>query len=189
MKNEAGQRLYKVESDRCDATESATICYCRVTSTKQRQVEREQVEFMPERYPDSEIIPDIGSGLKFKRKGLQALLVRFMRGDKLTVVIALRDRFCRFGFELFEFMATQNGGSILVLSSPVHCQESELTADLLAILHIFSCRMQSRRNYSPKIKEDPTIPKPRTKSLAEAMVWCKPFCLQYDHQILARTRN
>jgi hypothetical protein len=52
---------------------------------------------------------------KYADEGLQALLVRFMRGEQLTVVVACRDRLCRFGFELFEFMAQQNGGKIVVL--------------------------------------------------------------------------
>jgi predicted site-specific integrase-resolvase len=115
---------------------------------------------MRQQYPDAEIITDIGSGLNFKRKGLQALLVRLMRGDKLTLVVACRDRLCRFGFELFEVMVEQNGGEIVVLDRKVHCPETELTADLLAILHVFSCRMHGLRSYSKKIKEDPSIPKP-----------------------------
>ena len=159
IKNGAGQRLYDVESYQSDRSVCSVICYCRVSSAKQKDDLERQVEFMRQRYPDSEIIQDIGSGLNFKRKGLQALLVRFMRGDQLTIVVACRDRLCRFGFELFEFMAKQNGGEILVLSSPVHCPESELTADLLAILHVFSCRMHGLRSYSKKIKEDPAIPK------------------------------
>lgn len=159
IKNEAGQRLYDVESYQRGATESTFICYCRVSSTKQRDDLQRQVEFMRERYPDAEIIKDIGSGLNFKRKGLQALLVRLMRGDKLTLVIACRDRLCRFGFELFQFMVEQNGGELVVLDQVIHCPETELTADLLAILHVFSCRMHGLRSYSKKIKEDPTIPK------------------------------
>ncbi|WP_293152287.1 MULTISPECIES: IS607 family transposase [unclassified Microcoleus] len=160
IKNGAGQRLYDVESYQSNGKICSVICYCRVSSAKQKDDLARQVEFMRQRYPDSEIIQDIGSGLNFKRKGLQALLVRFMRGDKLTVVVTCRDRLCRFGFELFEFMAKQNGGEIVVLSNPVHASESELTADLLAILHVFSCRMHGLRIYSQKIKEDPTIPKP-----------------------------
>ena len=160
IKNEAGQRLYNVESYQRQAVKPAVICYCRVSSTKQRDDLVRQIAFMREQYPESEIVQDIGSGLNFKRKGLQSLLVRLMRGDKLTIVIACRDRLCRFGFELFEFMAEQNGGSIVVLSNPIHCPETELTADLLAILHVFSCRMHGLRSYSKKIKEDPTIPKP-----------------------------
>lgn len=159
IRNEAGQRLYNVESYRRDATKPSLVCYCRVSSAKQRDDLQRQVDFMRERYPDAEVIQDIGSGLNFKRKGLKALLVRLMRGDKLTVIVACRDRLCRFGFELFEFMAEQNGGSIVVLDQTIHCPETELTADLLAILHVFSCRMHGLRSYSKKIKEDPTIPK------------------------------
>ena len=159
IKNEAGQRLYDVESYQRGATRAAIVCYCRVSSAKQRDDLARQVEFMRQQYPDAEIIKDIGSGLNFKRKGLQALLVRLMRGDKLTIVIACRDRLCRFGFELFQFMVEQNGGEILVLDRTVYCPETELTADLLAILHVFSCRMHGLRSYSKKIKEDPSIPK------------------------------
>ncbi|WP_337441953.1 helix-turn-helix domain-containing protein, partial [Fischerella thermalis] len=56
--------------------------------------------YMQSLYPEAEIIKDIGSGINFKRKGLQTLLDRLMRGDKLTLVVACRDRLCRFGFEL-----------------------------------------------------------------------------------------
>jgi predicted site-specific integrase-resolvase len=159
IKNEAGQRLYDVESYQRGATRTTIVCYCRVSSAKQRDDLARQVEFMQQQYPDAEIIQDIGSGLNFKRKGLQALLVRFMRGDQLTIVLACRDRLCRFGFELFQFMAEQNGGKIVVLDRIVHCPETELTNDLLAILHVFSCRIHGLRNYSKKIKEDPSIPK------------------------------
>jgi predicted site-specific integrase-resolvase len=167
IKNEAGQRLYDVESYQRGATRAAIVCYCRVSSTKQRDDLLRQVEFMQQQYPGAEIIKDIGSGLNFKRKGLQALLVRLMRGDKLTLVVACRDRLCRFGFELFEFMVEQNGGEIMVLDRKVHCPETELTDDVLAILlfetlreHVLCCRRHGLRSYSKKIKEDPSIPKP-----------------------------
>ncbi|MFN4279197.1 recombinase family protein, partial [Thermosynechococcus sp.] len=105
-----------------------------------------------------DVIKDSGSGLNFKRKGLQGLLVRLMHGDKLTTVVACRDRLCRFGFEVFPSMAEQNSGSIVVLAKPEHCPETELTADLLATLHVFSCRMHGLRSYRKKIKEDSSLP-------------------------------
>jgi predicted site-specific integrase-resolvase len=125
IKNEVGQRLYNVESYQRHATRATIICYCRVSSSKQKDDLLRQVAFMRELYPDAEIVQDIGSGLNFKRKGLQSLLVRFMRGDKLTVVVACRDRLCRFGFELFEFMAEQNGGEILVFDKPSNTCNSQ----------------------------------------------------------------
>ncbi|MEG4965984.1 MULTISPECIES: IS607 family transposase [unclassified Microcoleus] len=160
IKNEAGQRLYDVESYQRGAARTTLVCYCRVSSPKQRDDLARQIEFMPQQYPDAEIIQDIGSGINFKRKGLQALLVRFMRGEQLTVVVACRDRLCRFGFELFEFMAEQNNGQIVVQGGTVCCPETELTTDLLSILHGDRCRMHGLRSYRQKIKEDPAIPKP-----------------------------
>ena len=80
IKNEAGQRLYDVESYPRGATRATVVCECRVSSPSQRDDLARLVEFMQQQYPDAEIIQNVGSGLNFKRKGLQALLVRFMRG-------------------------------------------------------------------------------------------------------------
>ncbi len=163
IRTPSGQRLFDVDSfqrSQSTTTSSTVVCYCRVSSTKQRDDLARQVQFLRDRYPEAEIIQDIGSGLNFKRKGLQSLLVRLMRGDQLQIVVAGRDRLCRFGFELFEFMAQQNGGELMVLDQSVHCPESELTADLLAILHVFSHRMPGLRSYRKAIQEDPNLPKP-----------------------------
>ncbi|MBD2503878.1 IS607 family transposase [Anabaena azotica] len=164
IKNEAGQRLFNVESYLRGAARASLVCYCRVSSTKQRDDLGRQIAYMQSLYPEAEIIKDIGSGINFKRKGLQALLDRLSKGDKLTLVVACRDRLARFGFELIEYMVEQNGGQIVVLDNTVHCPESELTSDLLSILHVFSCRMHGLRKYSKKIKEDPDIPNSNPKA-------------------------
>jgi predicted site-specific integrase-resolvase len=164
IKNEAGQRLFHIESYLRGATRTSIVCYCRVSSTKQRDDLGRQIAYMQSLYPDAEIIKDIGSGINFKRKGLQTLLDRLMRGDKLTLVVTCRDRLARFGFELIQYMVEQNGGRIVVLDNTVHCPESELTSDLLSILHVFSCRMHGLRKYSKKIKEDPDLPYNRAEA-------------------------
>jgi putative resolvase len=163
IKNEAGQRLYDVESYIRGAANSSLICYCRVSSSKQKDDLQRQIAYMQSLYPEAEIIQDIGSGLNFKRKGLRSILDRLLLGDKLKIIVACRDRLCRFGFDLFQYMVEQNGGEILVLDQTVHCPESELTTDLLSIIHVFSCRMHSLRKYSKKIKEDQDIPKSSSK--------------------------
>ncbi|MFM6079098.1 MAG: IS607 family transposase [Dolichospermum sp.] len=155
IKNPAGQRLYDVESYITgDSIRTPTICYCRVSSSKQRDDLDRQIAYMQSLYPDAEIIKDIGSGLNFKRKGLRSLLDRLLQGNKFILVVACRDRPARFGFELVQYMVEQNGGQIVVLDKTVHCPQSELTQDLLSILHVFSCRMHGLRKYSKKIKED-----------------------------------
>ncbi|MCP4117194.1 MAG: recombinase family protein, partial [Desulfobacteraceae bacterium] len=57
------------------------ICYCRVSSYKQKDDLNRQVDLMQEKYPDAKVIKDIGSGLNFKRKGLKAILEQAIKGD------------------------------------------------------------------------------------------------------------
>ncbi len=64
-----------------------------------------------------------------------------MRGDKLKVVVAHKDRLARFGFELIEWVIQQIAGEIVVLKQTNLSPSPELTNDLLSILH---CRMHSR---------------------------------------------
>ena len=68
-----------------------------------------------------------------------------------------RDRLARFGFELIEWLVEQNGGSVLVLNQSDASPESELTEDLLAILHTFSCRMHGLRRYRSAIAQDQSL--------------------------------
>lgn len=159
IKNEAGQRLFNVDSYLRGVNQKLSIvCYCRVSSTKQRDDLGRQIAYLQSLYPDGEIIKDIASGINFQRKGLQTILDRLMQGDKLTLIVTCRDRLARFGFELIQYIVEQNGGQIVVLDNTAYCPQSDLTADLLSILHVFSCRMHGLRKYSKQIKEDPDIP-------------------------------
>ena len=76
-----------------------------------------------------------------------------MRGDKLKVVVAHRDRLARFGYELIRFIIESNGGQLVVLSEDSLSPTEELTKDLLNIIHVFSCRMHGLRNYKKQISE------------------------------------
>ncbi|NEO19199.1 MULTISPECIES: IS607 family transposase [unclassified Moorena] len=160
----SGYRLFDTESllslGKRESRQPATICYCRVSSSKQKDDLVRQVAYLHSLFPEAEIIKDIGSGLNYKRKGLRAILERIVRGDQLTIVVACRDRLTRFGFEIIEYLVGLNGGKILVLDNPESCPESELTADLLSIIHVFSCRVHGLRKYGKKIKEDSSVPKP-----------------------------
>ena len=133
---------------------SSIVCYCRVSSSKQKDDLCRQVAYMREQFPTAEIIQDIGSGLNFKRKGIKTILERYLQGNRFTLIVAHRDRLCRFGFELFDFLAKSNGGEIMVLDKNELSPEQELSADILSILHIFSCRMHGLRKYKDQIIKD-----------------------------------
>lgn len=146
------QQNKKFCAESCDR--KPVVCYCRVSSQKQQDELVKQVAYMRQQFPDAEIIQDIGSGLNFKRKGLQTILQRLLQGDKFTLIIAHPDRLTRFGNQLFEYMFQQNGGELMVLNKPEVSPEQELTEDLLAILHIFSCRMHGLRRYESEIEKE-----------------------------------
>jgi len=163
-RTESGQRLYNVDAYLRKRTDASEVCYCRVSSAKQKDDLQRQEQFMRVRYPDSEIISDIGSGLNFKRKGLQTILDRLMSGDKLKLIIAHRDRLARFGLPMFEYLISKNGGELVVLSTTEQTPQEELTTDLLAILHVFSARMHGLRKYSDQIKKDKSLSGQKSES-------------------------
>jgi putative resolvase len=143
-----GNRRYIIE-----VKDEFHICYCRVSSYKQKDDLARQVEFMQKKFPNAEIIKDIGSGLNFKRKGLKAILERAIRGDSINLYVAHKDRLCRFGFDLIEWIIKRSSGKIVVLDQTVLSPEVELTRDLLHILHVFSCRMHGLRNYRKQVNK------------------------------------
>ena len=135
------------------------ICYCRVSSRKQIDDLERQVQFMKANFKDAEVIQDVGSGLNFKRKGLLALIKEINQGTIGTVVVAHRDRLCRFGFDLFQWICNENDTKLLVLNELSLSPEEELTRDLLSIIHVFSCRVNGLRSYRTRIKEDSAVSK------------------------------
>lgn len=91
--------------------EKEKICYARVSSDHQKKDLERQIEDLKTKYPNHKIIKDIGSGLNYKRKGFLALLERVYEGNVSEVVCSHKDRLCRYGFELVEFIFKKAGTS------------------------------------------------------------------------------
>lgn len=151
-----GKRLYDTSSI---LKGKGKIVYARVSSRNQKDDLASQAKHLKERFPEHELIEDYGSGLNFKRKGFNALLDRVMSGDVGEVVVAHRDRLCRFGFELVQRIASKNNCRIVVLDESSLSPQEELVRDLISIIHVFSCRIYGLRKYGRKVKEDTDLPK------------------------------
>jgi predicted site-specific integrase-resolvase len=126
--------------------------YARVSTRKQMDDLSRQVEYLQRpKYAQYDVIQDIGSGINFKRKGLEAILDACIQGVIGEVVVAHRDRLSRFGFDLIELIITKAGGKITVLDTEKNqSSEQDLSNDLLSIIHIFNCRQMGKRSYSTK---------------------------------------
>ena len=140
-----------------DGTMRRRIAYCRVSSNGQKDDLARQVEHMRSLLPEHTVVTDVGSGINFRRKGLRSILELASRGHIEEVVVAHRDRLCRFAFELVEWVLSLHGARLVVLDQTLGASpDAELAEDLLAIVNVFSCRVNGRRKYTAKrTSEDP----------------------------------
>jgi excisionase family DNA binding protein len=149
-------RLYEVNI--LEENTGNKIIYARVSSNDQKEDLQNQIKYLRSRFPEHELIQDIGSGLNFKRKGFISLLERIMSRDIQEVVVSHRDRLCRFGFELFEFIANRFGTNLVVLNDTSLSPQEEMVRDLISIIHTFSSRIHGFRKYNDQIKKDKDLP-------------------------------
>lgn len=158
----SGHRRYKIEDEiESKPTKPAgnrTIIYCRVSSFKQRADLVRQIGYMREKYPTYDVITDVGSGLNYKRKGFKRILEQLLLGNIQEVVVAYKDRWCRFGYEHFEWLFTKHSAKLIAVDSDqIKSKQQELTEDLMAIVGIFNARYNGSRKYdNTKGKDLPT---------------------------------
>ncbi len=169
--------VYNIANSSSVVKEKRKISYARVSSKKQVDDLRRQEDFFRTKFPDHDLVTDVGSGLNWKRKGLQTILEQTMRGDISEVVVAHRDRLCRFGFELLEWIFSFNKVKLVVLDQTENSSsEQELADDILSIVHVYSCRQMGRRRY--KNSKSSNLSEPESKDSTEEMDGNETLCLQ-----------
>ena len=137
----------------------SVIIYARVSSAGQKDDLKNQITFLRE-YANAkgiivdEVLTDIGSGLNFKRKKWNELLMRAQNKEFSQILIAHKDRFIRFGFEWYQQWLAQYGIEIVVVNNEELSPEKEMVEDLISVIHVFSCRIYGLRKYKGKIKKD-----------------------------------
>lgn len=156
---QSGNKLYDVSSVINSKKDNVlkNICYCRVSTNNQIEDLERQVKFCKERYPNHEIVKDIGSALNWKRRGLVSILERVFNGEIDEVVVSHKDRLCRFGFELIQFFFEKNKVKLVVLNQEIKTEQQEFTDDIISIITVFSNRYYGKRKYSNKSKKNQIV--------------------------------
>jgi len=132
------------------------IIYTRVSTRGQIDNLERQIKFLQDQYPNHQLIRDIGSGINFKRKGLKTILDYAIRNELEEVVVAYKDRLCRFGFDLLEHLFKQaSNARIVVLDNRETSPDQELAEDVLSIVTVFSARINGRKKYGKKHRKPP----------------------------------
>lgn len=154
------RQLYDVEKyvrdNKINKTEKKKICYCRVSSQKQKGDLKRQIEYMKKMYPTYEIISDIGSGLNFNRAGLNKIISDAIKGEIEVVVVSYKDRLARFGYELIEkIIKDYSNGTIKVENKKEEeTPEEEITKDIIAIMNVYVAKINGLRKYKKEITDE-----------------------------------
>ena len=132
------------------------ICYCRVSSNKQKEDLNRQIIFMKEKYPTYEILSDIGSGLNFKRTGLLKIIDYAVKGKINELVVTYKDRLARIGYELIEnIIKIYSKGKITIINkgkdeTPIE----EVTKDIITIMNVYTAKINGLRKYKIELKKE-----------------------------------
>ena len=152
IRTPGGQRRFCI-SEYEAANAKPIVLYARVSTHSQKDDLERQVKFLCSKYPEGELVKEIGSGLNFKRRKLLSILERIYQRDIGKLVIAYSDRLVRFGFPLIEWLCKQGECELLVLNERKLSPEQELVEDILSILHCFSSRLYGLRKYKTQVQK------------------------------------
>jgi putative resolvase len=185
IKSPGGKRFYNIADIRNafgikdEEPEKAKICYARVSSAHQKEDLARQSKDLKEAFPDHEIIQDVGSGINWNRKGFCSLLERVQQRTVSEVVVAHKDRLCRFAFELVERFFKAFGTRIVVrYKANDGCGSTqELSEDLLSIVTVFVAkhngnraaenRRKRKRQEAKEPKQTPGRKKQKDKNISD----------------------
>lgn len=145
-----GQRLFNISSilESPLSDEAKKVCYCRVSTHGQKDDLIRQINYMSDKYPEYEIISDIGSGINFNRPGIQKIIDYAISGNLLTLVVAYKDRLCRIGYDLLEHIMIKYSNTKIVLDKDVkETLNEEISNDILQIITVYSAKINGMRKY------------------------------------------
>lgn len=155
-KTKGGTRYYSVADLLSIGDQDApTVCYARVSSQDQKE-DLERQHAMLEAYCAAkgwrtEMIKDLGSGMNFRKKGLNQLLEMILRRKMRRLVITHKDRLLRFGSELvFTLCEMQEIEIVIIHQGDQPSFEEELAKDVLEIITVFSARLYGSRSKKNK---------------------------------------
>ncbi len=156
-KTRAGTRYYAVSDLLGPANEAApTLCYARVSSHEQKvDLDRQQTAleaYCAAKGWRAETIRDLGSGMNYRKQGLQRLLDLILKRQIRRLVLTHQDRLLRFGAELVFALCERQGIEIVIIhQGDPPAFEEELAQDVLEIITVFRARLYDSR--SPRSRQ------------------------------------
>jgi predicted site-specific integrase-resolvase len=163
FRTKGGHRRYKLATIYSEIINEAeiknttrkTIAYSRVSSSDQkldllRQSKRLEKHCQLKCW-DYELISDLGSGLNYKKKGLNKLINLICTNQVSRLVLTHKDRLLRFGSPLlFKLCGFFNTEVVILEESKELSFEQELVTDVIELMTVFTARMHGKRSHKNK---------------------------------------
>lgn len=150
--------LYDISSlELTDSPKRQNVIYARVSNTKQKDDLDRQISILSEFMVTKGLIvdkiyQDIASGMNEDRKGFNKLCLDVMENKIDTIFISYKDRLTRFGYGYLENWFGKFGTKIVYINfTREEDFQTELTEDLISIIHHFSMKMYSSRRKMLKL--------------------------------------
>lgn len=157
IKSPGGHRRYLVDSLEKVVTaidNRPVILYARVSTASQKDDLKTQIEDLGKNYPNCKCMSEFGSGLNFKRKKFMGLMEQVLKQEVKTIVVAHKDRLCRFGFDFIEWFCNAHRCELVVLNNTYKAPHQELMEDFMSIMHCFSAKLYFLRKYEKVIRAE-----------------------------------
>jgi len=146
---EYGREMEKEKKEKIGNKIKKNICYVRVSTNGQKEDLERQKKYMKNKYPEYEVIEDIGSGINFNRKGLRKIIRMGIEGKINRLVVAYKDRLTRYGYELIEEIIKEYSDGEIIIENKKENKDAkeELVEDVLQILNVYTAKMNGLRKY------------------------------------------
>ena len=157
-KTRGGTRYYATSDllgHKSAVADPLTICYARVSSHDQK-VDLDRQHAALEAYCAAQgwrtkVIRDLGSGMNYRKKGLQELLELILHRRTVRLVVTHKDRLLRFGAELVFSLCELQGIEIVIIHQGEQPSfEEELAQDVLEMITVFSARLYGAGSHKSK---------------------------------------
>jgi excisionase family DNA binding protein len=160
IRTTGGHRRYDLDLAMCQtpikANQKYTIAYCRV-STKNKTDDLDRQKQVAELFCSSKgwnykIIEDVGSGLNYKKSGLDKLITLIESEQIDRIVLTHKDRLLRFGAEIIFKLCELHKVEIEIINKDDEKSDfqKELVEDVLSIISVFSEKLYGQRSHKNK---------------------------------------
>ena len=129
------------------------IGYARVSSHDQKEdlIRQSDVLNQSIQHENKMIITDLGSGLNFKKKGLNQLIKLVISGGVNSIYLTHKERLMRFGSELFFNICSYFETKVIILNTVENKSfESTLAEDVIELMTVFSAKLYGKRSHKNK---------------------------------------